>query len=158
MKDFAQQRCDSFFEKLGKNFTPIFSNSQKSGSNSCRNKISKYASPRKQLYDTVMRALLREYVETYRETSENEYPVSMLDVLRPLSKHSFVSYLATYGQTRRADHLPSRHRGRSWQNHEAGDPSFFDCQMPRVSTIHTDVFDAYLYRIIINICAVKQFL
>lgn len=50
---------------------------------------------------------LREYVETYREESENEYPVSMLDVLRPLSKHSFVSYLATSSKREeRAMYLP----------------------------------------------------
>lgn len=77
-----------------------------------------------------MRAItLREYVETYREKSENEYPVSVLDVLRPLSKHSFVSYLATYEQTRRANHLPSKHcvHGGTTKRATSGDPSFFDC-------------------------------
>lgn len=101
-------------------------------------------------------ALLREYVETYRETSENEYPVSVLDVPRPLSKHSFVSYLATYGQTRRADHLPSRQvvRGRTTKRviHHFSTVRRLECLRH-----DTDAFDAYLYLITINFRAIKQF-
>jgi len=70
---------------------------------------------------------LREYVETYREESENEYPVSVLDVLRPLSKHSFVSliWLHTSKRRERTIYLPST--GGTTKRATSGDPSFLDC-------------------------------
>jgi len=92
---------------------------------------------------------LREYVETYREESENEYSVSVLDVLRPLSKHSFVSYLATYEESE-----PFTFQAQcSWWDHEADDRVIHHFSIVKcLKYLDAMSIFTHLHRIIINFC------